>query len=304
MKNKKCFSIICANCLLILLLALTNTGFVSFAAEEEKPVTFNSVVEIESYEIEGGYIEAGKINNIKLTLVNANTYTAANNLVIIVNSNSGMIYPTYGNDNQYYIGKLEAGKKTELEVPMIANSNLTGDYIDLSCNMIYESAGNRINNTSTMVLPTQNISNIVVSSIDVSAHGTLNGKSLLSISYANNSAGNINDAVLRVDGNVSDTTKDIELGTIIAGKSYTKDCNVIFTESGAQTISIKLIYTDINGQSIESDLGTFNVTVGEESGSVLDSKADDPLLIWGGRAIAFVALIAAAVVTFIYIKKR
>ncbi len=305
MKTHNCFLSIFICCFTTFLLAISTLSFTSYAVENENvEPPFNSVVEIEGYEIEGGYIEAGKANNITLTLRNANKYTAVNGLIITVTSDSGMIFPTYGNDNQFVIGKLDAGDTFQLTIPMMANTNLKGDYIDFKCNMLFESNGNGFSNTSTMILPTQNISSIYISSLDVSAHATVNGKSLLSINYANNSAGNINDATLIVSGNVSESTKSIALGSIVSGKSYTKDFNIIYTKPGEQIISIKLIYTDINNQSIETDLGTYSVTVGDESESGQGTLTDNTMMVWGGRALALFALIAVSIVTFVYVKKR
>ncbi|WP_026522045.1 hypothetical protein [Butyrivibrio sp. VCB2001] len=305
MRTLNRFIKICFGCTMALLLALSNFGLVSYATEDkESAINFNSVVEVESYSIENGHIEAGKVNDINIKLHNANTYTDANSVIITLTSNSEMIYPTYGNDNQYYIGKLSAGKSSEITVPMIANSVLSGDYIDLTCTIVYESYDKKITNVATMILPTQNISSIFVSSVDVSAHATINGKSLLSIGYVNNSLGNINDAVLTVNGNVSESTKNIELGAIAAGKSYTKDCNVIFTESGKQNISIVLTYTDLNGEVVESNLGTYSVNVGEENESGLVSNTNNEMLNTIGKGIALLAAVVAAIVAFLYIKKR
>ena len=305
MKTHNWFLLLFICCFTTFLMTISTLSFTSFAVENENvEPPLNSVVEIEGYEIEGGYIEAGKANNITLTLRNANKYTAVNGLIITVTSESGMIFPTYGNDNQFVIGKLDAGDTFQLTIPMMANTNLQGDYIDFKCNMLFDSNGNSFSNTSTMILPTQNISSIYISSLDVSAHATVNGKSLLSINYANNSAGNINDATLIVSGNVSESTKSIALGSIVSGKSYTKDFNIIYTKPGEQIISIKLIYTDINNQSIETDLGTYSVTVGDESESGQGTLTDNTMMVWGGRALALFALIAVSIVTFVYVKKR
>ena len=65
----------------------------------------NSVVEVEGFVIDGGYLEAGKQNTVTLTLQNTNRYTVASNLVVAISSNSGMIYPAYGDDNHFYVAE-------------------------------------------------------------------------------------------------------------------------------------------------------------------------------------------------------
>ena len=201
------------SCLLANILLFANNSFTSLAQEnEEKELSFNSVVEVESYSIEEEYIEPGKNANITVTLHNANTYSAVKSLLVVFSSSSGMLFPAYGEDNQTFIGTLEAGKTTTITLPMVASSKMTGDYVDLTLNMIYETDGSRINNSATMVFPTKNNITVAVHSLDVSAHATVNGKSLLSISYSNNGVDNINDASLTIDGKVSDATRKIELG--------------------------------------------------------------------------------------------
>ena len=297
--------IISIGCLMALLVTLISFSFTSYAVENEAVEDFaDAVVEISGYEVEGGYIQAGKESTITLTLHNTSSNSAAQSLVVTLTSQSNLVYPAYGKDNQIYVGTLKGGDATTVEIPVIAVTELTGDYVDISCDLTYETGKNRVTYTSKMVIPTQNVATIAVSSIDMSAHATLNGKSLLTLTYSNNGTNNINDAVLVIDGNVSDATQTIDLGNIVAGKSYTKDCNVIFTELGEQSITVTLKYTDVDGESVESELGTFKVNVGEESVSGVASKPANMTLALAGRIIALVALCLAAVATFVYIKKR
>ncbi len=291
------------------LIFLFNNSITAFAAEEEEeqqlpPVSYNSVVEVESYEIEGGYIQAGKENLIKLTIRNANNHTAANSLVAVVSSSSGLIYPQYGIDNQFFVGTLAGGKTTTIDIPVVAASGVTGEYVDFSCNLIYEIGGVKNSNKSTMILPTQNMSAVAVNSIDVSTQASLNGKSLLSIGYSNNSSENVNDAVLTITGNVSDTTRIIDLGNVTSGKSYTKDCYIIFTEAGEQNITITLSYTNENGEQVERELGTFMVNVTEEKATENKAGSLNSVFVVIGRIVSGVAVLVAAIVTFVFVKKR
>jgi hypothetical protein len=290
--------------LLVLVAGILVIGFTVYAVEPAEENPYNSVVEIESYSIDGGYIEAGKESNISLTVHNANKSAAANNLIVVVKSNSGMIFPKYGDDNQFYVGNLKAGNSTTVSIPIVVASSFAGDYVDFTCDLIYVSGGQRITNTSTMILPGQSYEAIAVNSLEVSAHAVKNNQSLLSIGYNNNGTDNIIDAVLVVDGNVSESTREIDLGAIAAGKAYNKDFNIIFTESGDQTVSVMLKYTDANGEQVQSDLGAFRVTVSEENASTIIEKAPNPYLLWIGRGISVVALLLAAVVTFLFVKKH
>lgn len=293
-------------CLMVSFLFVVYMKLPAFAAEEEdvKELSFNSVVEIESYEVEEGYIEAGKEATVNLTLHNANRRTAADSIVVSVSSTSGMVYPTYGNDNQFFVGTLEADGTATVSIPIVVNSSFNGEYVDFTCSIVYVCSGKQITNTSTMILPARDSNTIIVSSVDVSAHAQINNKSLLSVSYYNKSMENINDASLQITGNVSEATKVIDLGTVSGGKTYTEDCNIIFTESGDQTISIMLNYTDIDGDHEQLDLGTFKVNVADERSSTEVNNSGNVALKSFGLLISLLAVAAVVVISIIYIKKR
>lgn len=295
--------------LLALYLAIPNAASLVYAVEEEakeqSEQSFNSVVEIESYSIEEGYIAAGKSANILLTIHNANRNSTANGLVVTVLSHSGMVYPAYGNDNQFYVGTLKAGESSTITVPIIVNSEFVGDFVDFSCELTYESSGRKISNSSSMILPSESASAFLIKSLEVSSGAIVNEESLLSISYRNNSLRNISDIELFIEGNVSDTSKIINLGSIDAGKTSTKDCNISFTEAGEQTISITLRYMGADEAPTEMNLGTYDVMVEEAvSGAEIEGNTNNAAFIWIGRGVAIAALVAAAIAVFIYIKRR
>lgn len=292
------------SCLLVIGTIVIGASIKSIAVENDGAISFSSVVEVKSYTVEEGYIEAGKEANVSLTLQNTNKSVGVIDLVISVSSDSGKVYPKYGDDNQFYVGDLGAGEATTVTIPIVIDSSFSGDYVDFNCNMTYVMSGKKITNSSTMTLPALSAEVISVNSLEVSAHAVKNNQSLLSISYSNKGADNINDAVVVVEGSVSEATKEIDLGTVAAGKAYNKDCNIIYTESGEQTVTIMLKYTDVNGEQVQSDLGTFRVTVAEENASTIIEKEKNPYLVWIGRGISAVALIIAVVASLLYIKKH
>jgi hypothetical protein len=146
---------------------------------------------------------------------------------------------------------------------------------------------------------------MLVNSLDVSTHAIVNGKSLISISLSNKSNSNIDDAKLIIEGNVSDESKEINLGTVNSGKNYSKDLDVTYTQIGNQSIIIKLAYTDGQGEHIETTLGKYNVSVSEQLAfENQENEKFKSLLVWGGRALALVFSLIALRVILSYIKKR
>lgn len=302
MKNIKSIIKKMTVCLCAVLCLGSNLSIVANADEVDGSAV--AIIEIQDYTIEGGMLEAGKEITVNLTLHNTAANASANSVLMTLSNTTGVLYPTYGSANQIYVGTIAAGGTADVSVPLTIGANFLGDAVDLTCDFKYETAGISMSNASTIVIPTSGGSTIGVKSIDVSTHAIVNGKSLLSISYVNQSSTNITDAVLIVDGNVSSTSKEIKLDTIYAGKSYTEDYNVTFKEAGNQEVGITLQYTDANGETVSTDLGTFGVTVSKENTDVVESKADNPILLWAGRGVSGLVLLVVVALVVVYVKKK
>lgn len=289
-------------CLFAVVCLSTNFAMVANADEVESSGV--AIIEIKDYTIEGGMIEAGKEITVNLTLHNTSSNNSASNVMMVMSNSTGALYPVYGNDNQVFIGNMSAGGTKTVSIPLTIGTNFSGNAVDLTCDFKYETAGIGMTNSATIVIPTSGGSTIGVKSIDVSSHAIVNGKSLLSFSYVNQSSANITDAQLVIDGNVSSSSKQIKLDTVYAGKSYTQDYYVTFKEAGNQEINISLQYTDINGETTVTDLGTFGVTVSKENTSGTETVVDNPILKWAGRGVSGLVFLAAAAIIVVYIKKR
>ena len=264
-----------------------------------------ALVEVSNYDITDGILAAGKDVSIVLTLHNLNREKDAHSVMLTISNEDGMIYPSYGNDNQTFVGQISAGETVDVTLPVTVSPQFTGDAIILDCQVDYVSEEEVLSNSSKIALMTFGGSKINIRSIDVGTNAIVNGKSLVSINYSNKSNANITDARIVVDGNVSDECKEIELGAIYAEKSYSKDLNVTFTQPGNQSINLKLVYTDGAGEHVETDLGKYSVTVSEET--IVENKTDntdDDILYWGGRGLAGVLLLIAVIMVVVYIRKR
>ncbi|WP_022760633.1 hypothetical protein [Butyrivibrio sp. AD3002] len=279
----------------------TATDGPAVAGQTEQEITADSTVAyigVDSYTIDGGLLEPGNDLTVNLTLHNISSAASAENVVITMSSASGMIYPKYGTDNQFFVGTILPGENKTISIPITVSSKLDSDVADFTCKFDYLSLGKTLSNTSTMVITTSSGKSLIVKSLDINAHAVLNGKSLLNIEYINKSNGNITDAQLIIDGFVSDDSKRIRLDTVYAGKSYTKDYNVTFTKAGDQEVKVKLVYTDVTGERLQTDLGSFSVTVSPEITSN-NGYTSNVALLWGGRVLAGVGALLAL---FIYIK--
>ncbi|WP_026657837.1 hypothetical protein [Butyrivibrio sp. AC2005] len=261
-------------------------------------------IEVQNYSVEGGLLEAGSDLTVNIILHNISSTVKAESLVITMSSSSGMIYPRYGSDNQIFAGTILPDESKVISIPITVSSEFKGDAADFICQFDYLSENSTMSNSSTMIITTSTGRSLIVKGIDVGGNAILNGKSLLSVNYVNTSNLNITDAKLIIEGNVSDDSKIIDLDTVYAGKSYSKDCKVTFVSGGNQEINVKLSYTDISGEKVETDLGTYSVIVSEEEITSDKSNASNKVLFWGGRMLAAIAFVAAIALGFNYFKKN
>lgn len=288
-------------CLLAMVVGTMSFSVVSKATEAESSVA--AIIVIDSYTVEGGPLEAGKDVTINLTLHNTSRNAAASSILMNVASGSGLIYPSYGNDNQFFIGTISAGGTETVSVPVSVSQTYNSEAVDLTCSFEYLSVGVRLSNSASIVIPSFSGGSVEVKSINVSSHATVYGDSLLSISYSNRTADKITDAEILVTGNVTNDSAVIKLDDIKPGKSYSEDHHITFTQPGDQEIEIVLTYTDNDGQKVETDLGKFSVEVEEEKTAVVNNENEE-MILWSGRGIAAVGSIIALIAVIWYIKKR
>lgn len=303
MKNMKAIIKNITVCLFAVVCMVANYTMVADATEviESSAV---AIIEIQDYSVEGGMIEAGKNITVNLTLHNTSSTSNATSIIMTMSNSTGSVLPAYGNSNQVYVGTISAGKTKEVSVPLTIGEAYMGGAVDLSCQFDYLTGGTRLNNIAAIAIPVSGGSTLGVKSIDVNTHAIVNGKSLLSCSYINQSSSNITDAKLIIDGNVSSASKEISLDTVYAGKTYTQDFYVTFKEPGNQAINVTLQYTDVDGNLKTTDLGKFEVSVSKESVSEESAEGVSSVVGLVGKIVSIIVLAIAAGTILVYIKKR
>ena len=155
-----------------------------------------------------------------------------------------------------------------------------------------------------LAIPSTTGYSLNISSVKVAEKAFVGAKSLINFKITNISASEIMDAELLVSGNVEEESKTIKLGKITSNKQYLKDYYVAFTESGQQTITLTLNYTDSNGEYISIDQGSYTVNVEPAKDSSYSvTKKTSPIVIVG-YSLAGVACLAVLVIVILYIKKH
>lgn len=263
-----------------------------------------AIVELESYEIEEGVLAAGSEVTLNLNFHNISSDNSASRFTLSLASESNMVFPVYGDDNQVYVGTISADETKTVSVPLKISKYFNLDIVDLECRIGYASNGNAMSNEIAIAIPSNTAYMLNASSVTVADTAIVGGKSLININYNNAGGTDITDANLVVEGNIWKDSKVISLGTVAAGRNYLKDFYIRFKESGEQEIKIKLVYTDASGSTCTVDKGTFKVNVrSEEDNSYVRYEANRTLKLVG-LAICGISAISILVIVFMYMKKH
>lgn len=261
-----------------------------------------AVLQVEGYNIEGDSLIPGREATVHVKVKNYGASDAVNAVMTYTDA-SGKVYSTYGEDNQIYIGTLEAGKTAEVTFQLVSALSITDNTAPLTCEFVYMSEGVTASNKVSIAMPVKIEDALEIVGIKVAENARLGGLSLINLSYVNYSGADINNAKLLVNGNVTEDSAEIDLGTVVYGKRYNSDFYISFVESGNQEISLQLVYTDVNGVDYQVDEGTYQVYVSnQESDSQSQIQNSNTGLI--GLGVAGVLSVLVLVIVVVYIKKQ
>lgn len=268
----------------------------------------SAFVSVESYGVEEGVLIPGEQITIKLVLKNSSETTAAENVVVTFESANYALLPVYGEDNQIHIQEIKADDTVEVEVQAVVNSKYNMDVAQLVCHFNYISGMNTLGNTSAIYIPTYTTGNLIEEATIVASSATVGAKSLVSVRYKNASTTDLEDAKLIIKGAIAEEQQEIVLPTVEAGKSYSKDYFVTFSERGIQTLEIQYEYQDAEGNIYSVDCGKYRVNVTDDLSATGNDVTVEKT---AGRKngvfeyiILVMAGIAAVTISIIYIKKR
>ena len=268
----------------------------------------SAVVDIETYEVEEGTLNAGEQITLNLKLKNNSEVTDAKNAVVTFESMDGALAPIYGDDNQIYVGTIPAGQTVNVMIEAVVKKQYKAEATALRCYFTYVSGASALNNTVVINIPT-NVSGILqAESVIVAENATVGVNTLVSVRCKNGGNTAINDAKLLVTGNVQEENKEILLPAIGEGKMIAEDYYVSFVESGIQNLQLALQYTDAKGNVCTIGCGDYKVNVTSKTEGVKYDAVVEQVE-GASTAVLKVILLGAAVcmiggVTLGYWKKR
>ena len=258
----------------------------------------SAIISVEAYEIEGGALVAGEEVTISLTIKNNSAVTDAQNVMVTFDSANYALMPVYGEGNQVYIGNIPAGVSKDITLRAAVNRAYNADAAQLKCYFSYASGSSSLNISG----------NLIADSTVVAGNATVGVNSLVSVKYKNASSVDITDAKLVIEGNIQEDSKEIELPTAAAGKTYTGDYYVNYLESGIQTLKIQYQYTDAQGNAFVTDCGEYKINVTndvvEQTSNAVVSQETSGASRVVQLGMAGLLGIIIIIVVVLYIKKR
>ena len=244
----------------------SNSGMISLplprSPEEEpegppaKPFLF-----VESYTVDGK-LSAEEDIVIHFILRNAETQSPALNVFLNVTSSTGAFYPSAGRSNQYFIDSIPPDATATVDVYMTAHEKITDSIHDISYTISWQGAQSEVvQNGSGMISLVARSGSLEFITVSVPDENNEGRPLYVSARYTNVSKNDLRGVKIRIEGNIDEAQKVIDIGTARAGAGGVVENNLIFTGTGAQQLVFNLVYEDGDGNEIIANSFTAVTTV-------------------------------------------
>ena len=263
-----------------------------------------ALLQIDNYTINEGALIPGGTVTLNLSIKNISKRIDATNVVLSIKSESGYVYPIYGDDNQIIFDRIEAGKAVDTSIQLNVSKHFKDEVLPMSFDFTYLDSGRIVNNEVMLAIPSITGYPLLMSEVKVAERATVGEKSLINFKLTNICANEIKDAIIEVSGNVEEESKMINLGKISANKQLLKDYYVTFDTPGMQTFELTLKYTDSNGEKFSINQGSYSVNVEPVNEDVNVIKEGSTLLGKIGYVIAGISGILIILILIWYAKKH
>lgn len=299
--NKRIWSVFC------MILFLTISMNMEIVRATDMPIY------VESYQVTEGTLVPGAKMKLELTLKNGSSIIATDDLLLSFYSADELIYPVFGRANQIFLGTMKENETKIVEIPIVISEKAGTEKAKLSFQVNCSGRnGNGIyTNTFFISLPIEQVSLLEVKNISIASNLVEGTKSLVSIGLTNSGKKSLSHVMFHAEGEIDESQKTLEIGTLSAKDSRYLDTYVSFLNSGSQQISFWFTYQDENGTEYTTDAGTYVVDVAKKTDDSSDitqetleenQKTEKNSTIVFGILILF-ALLAVGVVLFA-IQKR
>lgn len=296
----------------------------------DEAVAFAPNIIIENYDFGGEYVLGGKSFPLKITLKNASSSTAIQNLKVVIqggagNGENGIAFSPANSSNSFFIENLPSKMTTDISIDLLCKADAKPDSypVEVVCTYEYTAGGKRAKAepvTETISIPLQQEDRFTANPPELPTEAFAFQETPISVTFVNKGKSAVYNVTVDVEGEGFDkTSAAYYIGNVESGKEEYYDTRIIPNiDSGEVKGNIVVTYEDANGNPKELKQ-EFIITVMSMGG--MDMGMDDgmydpgmdagmdmepqpsgmPVWVWfiiGG------GVIAAVVVIIIVVKKK
>lgn len=284
---------------------------------------------IQSYDFGGEYVVGGTAFPLKLTVQNADSATAIENLKVTINGgagngDSGVAFSPANSSNSFFIENLPAKGTTDLEIDLLPRADSKPDSYPVNVTFEYEYSANGKKAkgspvTETITIPLQQEDRFTLNPAQYSESVGLGEMVYISTSFVNKGKSAVYNVTADVEGEGFDKSQGTYyVGNVNSGSEEYYDVQITPTMEGNVKGEIVVTYEDSNGTQKEQRLPfSVNVISYNWDEPVVDPGWEDPGMIdpgmmegeggfplWAWFAIGGGAVVVAIIIIVIVVKHK
>lgn len=285
---------------------------------------------IQSYDFGGEYVVGGTAFPLKLTVQNADSATAIENLKVTINGgagngDSGVAFSPANSSNSFFIENLPAKGTTDLEIDLLPRADSKPDSYPVNVTFEYEYSANGKKAkgspvTETITIPLQQEDRFTLNPAQYSESAGLGEMVYISTSFVNKGKSAVYNVTADVEGEGFDKSQGTYyVGNVNSGSEEYYDVQITPTMEGNVKGEIVVTYEDSNGTQKEQRL-PFSINVisyNWDEPSFVDPGFEDPGMmdpgmtegeggfpLWAWFAIGGGAVVVAIIIIVIVVKHK
>ena len=302
----------------VLLLAMTLTMNVNASTSEAE---FTEIMEntdpklmVSSYEIVEGQTVGGEEFTMKVNVVNTNQYADAMNVMVTYTSDTDNVRLVDCVANQHYEAFVGAGESFSFLMEMEAMDVYEMDAMVMTFQFTYyDKNGVGYQNASMITPKIYKSCEMEINSLNVADTAMVGANSLVNLRYSSTGKLPIASAAMIIEGDISESGKEIALEGIADSEQKSFDYYVDFLSEGEQTLSISFKYQDEDGREYVIKPQEFKVVVSPYQSQVTNVSQvgksnlvtdENEVYFLAGSIAIIVAVVAVAAIFAVKGKKK
>ena len=302
----------------VLLLAMTLSMNVNASTSEAE---FTEIMEntdpklmVSSYEIVEGQTVGGEEFTMKVNVVNTNQYADAMNVMVTYTSDTDNVRLVDCVANQHYEAFVGAGESFSFLMEMEAMDVYEMDAMVMTFQFTYyDKNGVGYQNASMITPKIYKSCEMEINSLNVADTAMVGVNSLVNLRYSSTGKLPIASAAMIIEGDISESGKEIALEGIADSEQKSFDYYVDFLSEGEQTLSISFKYQDEDGREYVIKPQEFKVVVSPYQSQVTNVSQvgksnlvtdENEVYFLAGSIAIIVAVVAVAAIFAVKGKKK